>query len=548
MSKWIVVALVAALALPALTWAAVTDDVPFDHWAYDAVQTLVDKGIIVGYPDGLFRGDRAMTRYEFAMAIARLLDNLPQAIKGEKGEPGPQGPAGPAGPAGPPGPPGPAGPPGPQGPPGTVDEAQVRAIVQKLVDEFKDELKDIRGNVDDLKHDVAALGDRVTALEEQKGPRPFGWIDYRIGLAGDDLDANGAFDNLTVKVGVEGKITDRLSGRIALKMRDSEAVVDDYDPGQLWVDEAYLKFNTRGLLPATWTVGRQFVKYGLGLVVNNDRLSLQGVRTQLTDLWGTSLDLDTFVGGANPDYSFGPESGVQSASDTYAAVRLQYDRPNWMLAGNYLIQGYGREEAWSVDAWWKYWGNRELRAEYAQLERDAVGHEDFKSCFGDVTPSALLVLADLWKAKNWSLRALYADVDGDYDVYYSTLNPYYETLTTNWTNIDRDSFIPWERWLRNVPIFSNMQTIGGTLAFRVGAWPFEVSYYDLDSNYTQPCTTRELELGYDALWSVRLTKEVADGVNVDLTYAHEEANEKAMPSPGAWKDADLVMAAIRIGF
>jgi len=42
-------------------------DVPTDHWAYDAIAELAAKGLIEGYPDGAFRGDRAMTRYEMAM-------------------------------------------------------------------------------------------------------------------------------------------------------------------------------------------------------------------------------------------------------------------------------------------------------------------------------------------------------------------------------------------------------------------------------------------------------------------------------------------------
>ena len=63
-----------AIALPALAASNPAETVPFDHWAYDAVQKLVDQGIIIGYPDGTFRGNRAMTRYEFAMAISRLLD------------------------------------------------------------------------------------------------------------------------------------------------------------------------------------------------------------------------------------------------------------------------------------------------------------------------------------------------------------------------------------------------------------------------------------------------------------------------------------------
>jgi polyhydroxyalkanoate synthesis regulator phasin len=51
-------------------------DVPADHWAYQAVDTLQKAGIVIGYPDGTYGGRRAMTRYEFAEAIARLLPLL----------------------------------------------------------------------------------------------------------------------------------------------------------------------------------------------------------------------------------------------------------------------------------------------------------------------------------------------------------------------------------------------------------------------------------------------------------------------------------------
>ena len=50
-------------------------DVPKNHWAYEYVQTLADRGLINGYPDGEFKGDRSMTRYEFAAIIYRALQN-----------------------------------------------------------------------------------------------------------------------------------------------------------------------------------------------------------------------------------------------------------------------------------------------------------------------------------------------------------------------------------------------------------------------------------------------------------------------------------------
>ncbi|MVN87786.1 S-layer protein [Deinococcus sp. HMF7620] len=56
--------------VPALT------DVPAGHWAKDAIDRLVSTGIILGYPDGTFRGTQNLTRYEAAVIIARLLDQV----------------------------------------------------------------------------------------------------------------------------------------------------------------------------------------------------------------------------------------------------------------------------------------------------------------------------------------------------------------------------------------------------------------------------------------------------------------------------------------
>ena len=50
-------------------------DVPENHWAYDYVATLAGNGVIVGYPDGQFGGDRMMTRYEMAALIYRAMQN-----------------------------------------------------------------------------------------------------------------------------------------------------------------------------------------------------------------------------------------------------------------------------------------------------------------------------------------------------------------------------------------------------------------------------------------------------------------------------------------
>ncbi|MHB0939166.1 MAG: S-layer homology domain-containing protein [Armatimonadota bacterium] len=173
-------------------------DIPANHWAAQAVRDLAANGILEGVPGATFQGSRPMTRYEVAMALARMLTlieqrtgmggvtidqikNLiltdpdvqralrgPQGVQGVAGPAGPQGPAGaqgpigPAGPAGGGGPQGPAGPAGPQGPPGppgptTITPEQAQQLI-RLLDAFGPTIAEIRG-------DIRALADRMTAAE-----------------------------------------------------------------------------------------------------------------------------------------------------------------------------------------------------------------------------------------------------------------------------------------------------------------------------------------------------------------------------------------------
>ncbi len=66
--------LVVALAVPA--FADSFADVPANHWAYEAVNELYAAGIVEGYPDGEYKGQRNLTRYEIAMIISRVLANI----------------------------------------------------------------------------------------------------------------------------------------------------------------------------------------------------------------------------------------------------------------------------------------------------------------------------------------------------------------------------------------------------------------------------------------------------------------------------------------
>jgi hypothetical protein len=74
-------AVAVAIAGPTFAAAGSFPDVPPDHWAYDAVNDLQEKGIIHGYPTGYFDGKKTLTRYEFAVAIDRMLPWIMKNIR-----------------------------------------------------------------------------------------------------------------------------------------------------------------------------------------------------------------------------------------------------------------------------------------------------------------------------------------------------------------------------------------------------------------------------------------------------------------------------------
>jgi hypothetical protein len=116
-------------------------DVPTDHWAYSSVEKLRNAGIVIGYPDGTYGGKRPTTRYEFAIAIARLLDRIPPAVDltpyARKEDLANFA---------------------------TKDEVNE---LRRLIEEFKTELTTLGVEVNNLKKRVDALEGRVTAIEEE---------------------------------------------------------------------------------------------------------------------------------------------------------------------------------------------------------------------------------------------------------------------------------------------------------------------------------------------------------------------------------------------
>ena len=74
MKKSLVLAMAMALGVTASAYAANPfSDVPAGHWAYDSINKLAAAGIVDGYGDGTFGGDRLMTRYEMAQIVAKAM-------------------------------------------------------------------------------------------------------------------------------------------------------------------------------------------------------------------------------------------------------------------------------------------------------------------------------------------------------------------------------------------------------------------------------------------------------------------------------------------
>ncbi len=135
----VVLATILSLTLVVPALAQPFADVPTGHWAYDAIAELAAKGLIEGYPDGAFRGDRAMTRYEMAMVVARLLART-EAIKI---------------------------PPLPPDLARTKDVAAVSAALAATDKRLTAKLATIQRLVAEFRAELAALGVRVTAVEEE---------------------------------------------------------------------------------------------------------------------------------------------------------------------------------------------------------------------------------------------------------------------------------------------------------------------------------------------------------------------------------------------
>ncbi len=113
--------------------AAMFKDVPTDHWAYEAIDYLQQQGLVEGFPDGEFKGNRTFTRYEMAMVVARMYSKLEDLAGGMDSASG------------------------------RLDELE--AQLDRLGNEFKDELAEINGRLGKLEGQVSTNTDDINKLK-----------------------------------------------------------------------------------------------------------------------------------------------------------------------------------------------------------------------------------------------------------------------------------------------------------------------------------------------------------------------------------------------
>jgi len=171
----LVLVLVLAFALTALANPFV--DVPLNHWAYDSVQSLAAKGVIVGYPDGTFGGAKSLTRYEFAEATAKAL----AYVEGMD-----------------------------------FAAADDVAILEKLAIEFADELARLGVTVADLEASLGANSEAIAALEETVA---------KLDTFFEPVTISGSFkatyEKVILPTMVDATITDETELNIAVEINDT---------------------------------------------------------------------------------------------------------------------------------------------------------------------------------------------------------------------------------------------------------------------------------------------------------------------------------------
>ncbi|MCW6049842.1 iron uptake porin [Microcoleus sp. A2-C5] len=214
-------------AVGQVTSVSQLSDVRPTDWAFQALQSLVERyGCIAGYPDGTFRGNRAMTRYEFAAGLNACLDKVTELIKA-----------------------------------GTTNLATKEdlASLQKLQEEFAAELATLRGRVDALEARTSELeANQFSTTTKLNGEVVFALT----GIAGGD-DANGREADKTTAFGSRVRLNfdTSFSGQDLLRTRLQVLNLGSFSTNNTKTAEGELRFNAGPFGEASNTVALDALLY-----------------------------------------------------------------------------------------------------------------------------------------------------------------------------------------------------------------------------------------------------------------------------------------------
>lgn len=144
-------------------FASPFSDIPREHWSYDAVQMLEEKGLIEGYPDGFFKGDRPVTRYEMAMVVAGIVARLEQIESSLPGIPD-------------------------LSPYATKEDME---LINKLLEEFKGELTALGVRVNNIEDSLEAIDLRIKEEERITLSGSYVSVFHSMGFSPGERNING---------------------------------------------------------------------------------------------------------------------------------------------------------------------------------------------------------------------------------------------------------------------------------------------------------------------------------------------------------------------
>ena len=279
--KTLVSAITAALVVGAAstTFAAANpfSDVPADSWAYDAVTTLAADGVIDGYPDGTYKGQNTMTRYEMAQIVARAMAK-------------------------------------------TDLEKADKALVDKLAAEFAEELDN--------------LGVRVADLEKKSDNVKWGGeLRYRYWDADHDAKADETYNKVMFRlepkayIGNSGWTANARIGYVADLSSDSNAefAKDNGDDSDAGVDRIYVEGPLAG---ATVQAGRLPVFTAQGMIFD-DRIS--GAQIAFgSDVFKTTLAAGRY---SEEGHAYAPNENAKLVTAEYYGVQFDW-APTEKIAAN----------------------------------------------------------------------------------------------------------------------------------------------------------------------------------------------------------------------